>query len=122
MYVWSTQPIACHVTNACCFLWLGSYKITATLVVLDALTVIPKTPELMPYQKTIVRAYRSFSGDGSMGDMTPVTEGRQQLQSHWTGDMQVDFTLYNETFTGRGKPIARCKFCLSEHHFSSECA
>ena len=34
---------------------------------------------------------------------------------------QVHFTLYNETFTGRAKPIPRCKFCLSEHHISSEC-
>jgi len=36
---------------------------------------------------------------GWMGDMTPVTKSLD-----WG---QVDFTLYNEIFTGRAKPIAR---------------
>ncbi len=35
---------------------------------------------------------------------------------------QVDFTLYNETFTGRAKAIInRFKICSSEHHTSGDC-
>ena len=79
-----------------------------------------KTPELMAYQKTIVRAYRSFSGDGWVTYDSCYRRKAAVTKSLDWG--QVDFTLYNETFTGRAKPIARCKFCLSEHHFSSECA
>ena len=34
---------------------------------------------------------------------------------------QVDFSLYNETFTGRARPICRCTRCSSEHHIEMEC-
>ena len=35
---------------------------------------------------------------------------------------EVDFNLYNETFTGRAKAIMWCKHCFSEHHTISECS
>ncbi len=34
---------------------------------------------------------------------------------------QVDFSLYNETFTGRARPVRRCTSCGSEHHLEMEC-
>lgn len=41
-----------------------------------------------------------------------------QKNLHWP---RVDFTLYNETFTGKARPTARCKYCRSEHHKAHEC-
>ena len=32
-----------------------------------------------------------------------------------------DQSLYNESFSGRAKPVARCKVCLSEYHSSDAC-
>ena len=78
-----------------------------------------KTPELMAYLRTIVRAHRSFSGEGWV---TYDTCFRRKAAARKSLDWgQVDFTLYNETFTGRTKSIPRCKFCMSEHHSSTEC-
>ena len=34
----------------------------------------------------------------------------------------IDFNLYNETFTGRTKVLARCSHCASEMHSSGDCA
>ena len=34
---------------------------------------------------------------------------------------QINFTLYNEAFTGRAKQLPRCSYCLSEHHRSADC-
>ena len=97
-------------------LWIECY---ASMVAVLSSGFPQKTPELMAYQKTIVRAYRSFSGDGWVTYDSCYRRKAAITKSLDWG--QVDFTLYNETFTGRAKPIARCKFCLSEHHFSSEC-
>ena len=32
-----------------------------------------------------------------------------------------NYALYNETFTGRARPIKRCTLCTSEHHTEAEC-
>jgi len=62
------------------------------------------TSELMTYLKTIVKAHRSFAGeeratyDSSYRRKAAITKSLD-----WG---QVDFTLYNETFTGRAKIIA----------------
>eukprot|EP00731_Ephydatia_muelleri_P029026 Em0020g670a len=32
-----------------------------------------------------------------------------------------DHTLYNEAFSGRAKPLARCRGCLSKHHSTDTC-
>ncbi len=34
---------------------------------------------------------------------------------------QVDFSHYNEIFTGRARPVRRCTLCGSEHHAESDC-
>ena len=72
------------------------------------------------------------------GLSTDSIEGPQSLHGRWLDNLRhmlpqessnlkdfglgvVDFTLYNETFTGRVKSIPRCRHCLSEHHQSQEC-
>ncbi len=40
-----------------------------------------------------------------------------QLRNHSIGRLY----LFNVTFAGRAKVINRCKFCISEHHESSDC-
>ena len=97
-------------------LWIECY---ASMVAVLSSGFPQKTPELMAYQKTIVRAYRSFSGDEWVTYDSCYRRKAAVTKSLDWGE--VDFTLYNETFTGRAKPIARCKFRLSEHHISSEC-
>ena len=98
-------------------LWIECY---APMVAVLSSGFTQKTPELMAYQKTIVRAYWSFSGDGWVTYDSCYRRKAAVTKSLDWG--QVDFTLYNETFTGKAKPIAWCKFRLSEHHFSSGCA
>ena len=73
----------------------------------------------MVYQRTIVHASRSFSGEGWVTyDMCYRRNAAFRKSLHWS---QVDFTLYNETFTGKAKLTPRCKYCISEHHKSHEC-
>lgn len=97
-------------------LWVECY---ASLVEILCTGYPDKTPGFMAYQRTIVRAQRSFLGEGWV---TYDTCYRRQAAVTRALDWgQVDFTLYNETFTGRAKAISRCKFCSSEHHSSNEC-
>lgn len=78
-----------------------------------------KTPHFMAYQQTIVKAHRAFTGEGWITYDTCYRRKAAVLKSLDWG--VVDFTLYNETFTGRAKSIPRCRHCLSEHHPSHEC-
>ena len=78
-----------------------------------------KTPHFMAYQQTIVKAHRAFTGEGWITYDTCYRRKAAILKSLDWG--VVDFTLYNETFTGRAKSIPRCRHCLSEHHPSHEC-
>jgi len=98
-------------------LWVECY---ASLVEVLSSCFPQKTSELMTYLKTIVKAHRSFAGEGWVTYDSCYRRKAAITKSLDWG--QVDFTLYNETFTGRAKIIAQCKFCLSEHHISSECA
>ena len=78
-----------------------------------------KIPEFMAYQRTIVKAHRTFLGEGWMTyDICFRRKAAATRSLEWG---QVDFNLYNETFTGRAKSISRCKYCASEHHPSTEC-
>ena len=71
------------------------------------------------YQCTIVHASRSYSGEGWVTyDMCYCRNAAFRKSLHWS---QVDFTLYNETFTGKAKITPWCKYCVSEHHKSHEC-
>ena len=94
-------------------LWIECY---ASMVAVLSSGFPPETLELTAYQKTIVRAYQSFSEDGWVTyDACYRRKAAVTKSLDWG---EVEFALYNETFTGRAKPIARCKFCLSEHHIS----
>lgn len=97
-------------------LWVECFSSMAAIL---ATSYPPKISELMAYQKTIVRAHRSFSGEGWVTYDTCFRRKAAAMKSLDWG--AVDFTLYNETFTGRAKSIPRCKFCMSEHHSSTEC-
>ena len=78
-----------------------------------------KTMELMMYLCTIMKAHRSFVGDGWITyDMAYWRKATVSKSLDWS---QADFTLYNETFTGRVKSIVRCGYCLSESYSSQEC-
>ena len=79
-----------------------------------------KTPQLMAYQHTIIKAHRAFTGNGWITYDTCYRRKAAVLKTLDWG--VVDFTLYNETFTGRAKSIPRCRHCLSEHHQSEECS
>ena len=78
-----------------------------------------KTPQLMAYQRTIVRASKSYTEDRWVTYDTCYRRNAAITKSLDWG--QVDFNLYNETFTGRAIWIERCKLCSSEHHKSEDC-
>ena len=73
-------------------LWIEYY---ASMVVVLSSGFPQKTPELMAYQKTIVTAYRSFSGDGWVTyDSCYRSKAAITKSLDWGW---VDFTLYSET-------------------------
>ena len=97
-------------------LWVECY---ATMVEVLATKYPSKMPGLMSYQRTIVRAHRTFQGDSwATYDTCYRRKAAARKSLDWGA---VDFTLYNETFAGRAKVVVRCKFCSSEHHTSAEC-
>ena len=68
------------------------------------------------YLRTIMKAHRSFIGEGWITYSMAYRRNTAASKSlDWS---QVDFTLYNETFTGRVKSIVRCGYYLSESHLS----
>lgn len=98
-------------------LWVECYS---SLVAVLSLKFPEKTPQLMSYQQTIVKAHRTFVGEGwATYDACYRRKAAMTKSLEWG---QVDFTLYNETFTGRAKSITRCHYCLSEYHSSGSCA
>lgn len=78
-----------------------------------------KTPHFMSYMRTIVKAHRSFTGEGWVTYDNCFRRKMARLKSLDWGE--IDFTLYNETFTGRAKAVARCRHCLSDLHTSQDC-
>ena len=79
-----------------------------------------KIADLMAYQCTIVKAHKTFVGEGWITYDSCYRRKAAIIKSLDWG--QVDFTLYNETFTGRAKAIPRCRHCSSEHHVSANCS
>ena len=78
-----------------------------------------KSPELMAYMRTIVHAQRTFAGEGWVTyDICYRRQAATLKTLNWS---QIDFNKYNEIFTGRAKPLARCRYCSSESHRSDEC-
>ena len=97
-------------------LWLECY---AAMVATLSTKFPHKMPELIAYQRTILRAHRSFIGEGWV-----VYDSCYRHKASVTKSLDwgiVDFTLYNETFTGHAKAIARCRYCSSEHHSTRDC-
>ncbi len=91
--------------------WIECYS---SLVSILALRYPEKTPQFKAYQRTIVRAQTSFTGE-----VWVTYDSCYRRKASITKSLDwgtVDFTLYNETFAGRAKAIARCHYCLSEHH------
>ncbi len=92
----------------------------ATMVSVLATKYPQKTPQLMAYQRTILKAHRAFTGEGWVTYDTCYRRKAALMKSLDWG--VVDFTLYNETFTGRAKVLPRCRHCSSEHHPSHACS
>lgn len=78
-----------------------------------------KIPQLMAYQRTIVRASKCYIKKRWITYDTCYCRNAAVTKSLDWG--QVDFSLYNKTFTGRAIQIDRCKHCFSEHHKSEDC-
>ena len=76
-------------------------------------------PDLMMYLRRIVHCARKFEGHAW------VTYNRlyrrQAAAARTLSWATEDQALYNEAFSGRAKPTARCKQCLSEHHSTDAC-
>ena len=97
-------------------LWVECYSM---LVAVLASQYPAKVPQMMAYQKTIVKAYKTYIGQGWVTYDTCYRRRAANTKSlDW--DM-IDFTLYNETFAGRAKVVPRCHHCSSELHSSAEC-
>ena len=97
--------------------WLECF---AALVAVLSTKYPDKVTHFMTYQRTILKAQRCFVGDGWVTyDSTYRRASAASKSLDWG---LIDFSLYNETFTGRARAIVRCRYCLSEHHDSKECA
>ena len=97
-------------------LWVECY---AAMVAVLTSRYPDKGPELMAYLRTIVHAQCTFSGEGWV--MYDTCYRRQAAVLKTLNWSQIDFNRYNEIFTGRAKPLARCRYCMSENHRSHEC-
>ena len=78
-----------------------------------------KAPELFVYQAIIVRAERNYEGKRWVSyDRQFQREALARKDLNWS---VTDPRLYNETFTGRAHPIARCPFCLQDDNTVPYC-
>ena len=98
-------------------LWVECYS---SLVAILAMNFPQKSSHFMAYLRTIVKAHRTFTGDGWV--VYDTCFRRQAAASKSLDWGEIDFTLYNETFTGRAKVMSRCAHCSSDLHVSSDCA
>ena len=96
--------------------WIECY---ASMVSVLATRYPSKIPQLMSHQKTIVKAHRTFTGEGCV--TYDVCFRRKEAITKSLDWGEIDFTL-NEIFTGRAKLISRCQHCSSDMHKSQECA
>lgn len=91
----------------------------ASMVAILSTKYPEKTGQFMAYLRTIVKAQRTFSGEGWVTYDSCYRRKAAITKSLDWGT--IDFTLYNETFAGRAKAISRCRYCLSELHPSGSC-
>ena len=71
----------------------------------------------MAYQRTIIRAHRSFVGEGWITYDSSYRRKAANTKSLEWG--KVDFTLYNETFTGRARALPHHTPYSSDQHSSA---
>ena len=70
-------------------------------------------------QATVVRAEHNYEGKHWVAyDRQYRREALARRDLNWS---VTDLQLYNETFTGRAKAIARCSVCLADDHTDSLC-
>ena len=70
----------------------------------------------MSYQKTIVKAHRTYAGQGWV-----IYDIAYCCQAAYTKFLDWEVIDSNKTFAGQAKALPRCKFCLSELHSSNDC-
>ena len=93
-------------------LWIDCYS---SMVAVLASKYPAYVPQLMAYQKTIIKAHKSFTGEGWVTyDTCYRRRAAVTKDLNWG---EVDFHLYI-----REKSILRCRYCSSEHHTSGECS
>ena len=102
------------VTNI--LLWLECYS---SLVAVLSAKYPSKIGHFMAYQKTIIKAQRTFVGEGWVAYDSCFRRNAANTKNLDWGE--VDLNLYNETFVGRAKVLQRCTTCLSELHTTAEC-
>ena len=97
-------------------LWVECYS---TLVAVLATKYPAKVPQLLAYQRRIIRSYKKYAGQGWITyDVSYRHSAANTKSLDWD---KLDSDLYNETFTGRAKAIPRCAHCSSELHTTSQC-
>lgn len=97
--------------------WVEHFSIMAAIIY----TRFPeKAPELWAYQASIVHAERNYEATRWIAydrQYRRVALARKDL--NWS---VADSRLYNETFTGRAKSIARCTYCIEDDHTEDNCS
>ena len=97
-------------------LWMEGY---ASLVAVLSTKLPSKTAQFMAYLCTIVHASRNFKGAAWTS-----YDAAYRCQAAATGSLDwaiVNSALYSEAFTGRARTLPRCRYCISNTHFSHEC-
>ena len=97
-------------------LWTECY---ASLVAVLTTMHPDKAPHFMGYLRTIVRASRNF--EGTAWASYDAAYHRQAANRHSLDWATIDPTIYNEAFTGRARPLPRCRYCLAETHEARDC-
>lgn len=97
-------------------LWLECYS---SLVAVLATKFPSHVGDFMSYQRTIIKASKNFEGTAwVIYDRCYRRRAAATRSLNWAN---IDSALYNESFTGRARTIARCRVCLSENHTEAEC-
>ena len=78
-----------------------------------------RIPDLLAYEKLIIEAHMEYSGDAWLGyDQRFRQCAATDATNNWA---IIDPTLWNLAFSRKAR-AARCKFCFSLSHASSDCA
>ena len=120
----ATQQTCCQATRrpsrrapvTDILIWVECFS---TFVAVISVKFPGSVPDMMAYQKSIVRASRNFEGTAwAVYDRCYRRRAAASKDLRWS---VPDSALYNEAFTGRARAIPRCHHCLSENHMMSMC-